>query len=63
MKAFLIGFIFLVVVFIFAGIGLLLFPLLFAMVWFLRVIFVAILVLLAIWLLGKLIIFILKKIR
>lgn len=63
MKAFLVGFIFLVVVAVFTGIGLLLFPLLVVTVLFLRVIFIAILVLLAIWLLGKLIIFTWEKIR
>ncbi len=63
MKAFLVGIIFLVMVAIFTGIGLLLFPLLIVMAWFLRVIFIAILVLLAIWLLGKLIVFVWEKIK
>ena len=63
MKAFLVGFLFLILVAVFTGIGFLLFPLLIAMVLFLRVIFIAILVLLAIWLLGRLIIFAWEKIK
>jgi hypothetical protein len=63
MKALLIGFVFLIFVAILAGIGLLLFPLLIALVWFLRIIFIIILFLLAVWLLGKLIIFVWEKVK
>lgn len=63
MKAFLLGLIFLIIVSILAGIGILLFPFLVLLAWFLRLIVVFLLVIFAIWLLGKFIIFIWEKIK
>ncbi|MEW6170875.1 MAG: hypothetical protein AB1472_04900 [Candidatus Omnitrophota bacterium] len=62
MKAFLIGLIFLMAVVILSGIGVLIFPLILAMAIFLKIIVSICLVLFAIWLLGKFIIFIWEKI-
>lgn len=62
MKAFLAGLIFLIAVSIFAGIGILLFPLLIALALVLRLVMVIMFLLLVIWLLGKFIIFIWEKI-
>lgn len=61
MKAFLVGLIFLVAVGILTGIGVLLFPLLIVMGWFLRLALVFLLVIFAIWLLGKFIVFIWER--
>lgn len=62
MKAFLIGLIFLMAVVILSGIGVLIFPLILALAIFLKIIVSLLLVLFAIWLLGKFIIFIWEKI-
>ena len=61
MKAFLVGFLFLCVVLIFASLGVLLFPLLFVLTFFLRVFIGIALILFAIWLLGKIILFLLES--
>jgi hypothetical protein len=63
MKAFLAGLIFLVAVAVFGVIGVLLFPLLIVMAWFLRLILSFVLLILAIWLLGKFIIFTWDKLK
>jgi len=63
MKAFFVGFLFLICVFILGGIGILLFPLLLVMAWFLRLIFAFIFIIFAIWLLGKFIIFVWEKLK
>lgn len=62
MKALWVGLIFLIGVAVLAGVGVLVFPLLVAMVWFLRFILILILLVAAIWLLGKFIIFVWEKI-
>ncbi len=58
MKAFFVGLIFLFAVAILSGIGLMLTPLLIVLTFFLRIIIIALLAILGIWLLGKFIIFI-----
>ncbi|MEA3560301.1 MAG: hypothetical protein U9R31_00820 [Candidatus Omnitrophota bacterium] len=63
MKAFLIGVIFLVATAVLAGIGLLFFPLLLVLGLFLRLILGIILLILAIWLLGKFIILVWESLR
>ena len=63
MKAFFIGLIFLIAVALFSGIGLLLYPLLLALAIMLRVAIAFLLVIFAIWLLGKFIIFVWEKLR
>ncbi len=63
MKAFFIGLIFLIAVVIFAGVGILLFPLFIILGFLLRVILSFLFVILAIWLLGKFIIFIWDRLR
>ena len=63
MKAFLIGVIFLVATAVLAGIGILFFPLLLVLGLFLRLILGIILLILAIWLLGKFIILVWESLR
>ncbi|MFH1855612.1 MAG: hypothetical protein ABH836_00090 [Candidatus Omnitrophota bacterium] len=63
MKEFLVGLIFLILVSIFAGIGFFLFPFLFLLVFFLRVIFIIAFLMLVVWLLGKLIVLIWEKLK
>ena len=63
MKAFLIGLITVIAVAILAGLGFLLSPLLIVLVWFLRWIVIFLLVLFAIWFLGKFIMFVWEKLR
>ena len=63
MKAFIVGLLFLLGVFIFAAIGTLLFPLLLVLAFFLRIILSIAFVLLSIWLLGKFIIYVWEKLR
>ncbi len=63
MKAFLVGLVFLIAVGVLAGIGILLSPLLVVLAWFLRLIVTFSLVIFAIWLLGKFIIFVWDKIK
>ena len=58
MKAFLAGLLFLVAVLVLTGVGLLLLPLLLVLTFFLRIFVGFFLVLFAIWLLGKFIIFV-----
>jgi len=62
MKAFFIGLLFLTAVFIVAGIGFLLFPLLLVLAFILRVVISFALVIFAVWLLGKFIIFMWGKV-
>lgn len=61
MKAFFVGLLFIIAVTLLAGIGFLLFPLLLVMAFFLRIVVIFLLVLLAIWFLGKFIIFLWEK--
>ena len=63
MKEFLIGLFALVAFFFFAGIGILLFPVFLVMFWLLRIALGFVLVLAAIWLLGKLVILVWEKIK
>ena len=63
MKAFLIGLVFLILVAVLAGLGVLLFPLLFVMGIFLRILLYFVFVIFAVWLLGKLIIMAWEAIR
>lgn len=63
MKAFLTGLLFVIVVLLLAGIGTLLFPLLIVLGLLLRVVLIMVLAVLAIWLLGKFILYITHKIR
>lgn len=63
MKAFFVGLIFLIATAILVGIGILLFPLLIVLAWFLRLIVISLLVIFAIWLLGKFIVFVWEKFR
>lgn len=63
MKALLAGFIFLVLTAILMSAGYLLFPLLIIFVFFLRIIFAAVFILCAVWLLGKIIIYVLEKLK
>ena len=63
MKAFLVGFLFLFIVAVLAGMGVLLFPFLLVLGWIVRVILIVVLLILAVWLLGKLILYIRKKMR
>jgi hypothetical protein len=63
MKAFLIGLIFLIAVSIFTGIGIFLSPFLLIFAWIVRLIIGFLLIILAIWLLGKFIIFIWENIK
>ena len=63
MKAFFVGLIFLIATALLVVTGVLLFPLLIVLAWFLRLIVACLLVIFAIWLLGKFIIFVWEKIR
>jgi hypothetical protein len=63
MKAFLAGLMFLSVVGILIVIGILSFPLLIILGWLLRSVISLVFIIFAIWLLGKLIIFILDQLR
>lgn len=63
MKAFLIGLLFIVAVFVFIGMWFLLFPLILVMGILLRLVVAAAFVMLSIWLLGKLILFVWKKLK
>jgi len=63
MRAFLTGLLFVIVVLALAGIGTLLFPLLILLGLLLRVVLMVVLAVLAIWLLGKFILYITQKIR
>lgn len=63
MKAFLVGFIFFILTSVLLSMAFLLYPLLLVFVFFLRIIFVAIFTLCAIWLLGKAIIYMWEKIK
>ena len=61
MREFFVGLLFLIAVFVMAGIGMLISPLLLVMVWFLRFLLIIALCLFAVWLLGKFIIYIFEK--
>jgi len=61
MKAFAVGLIFLIAVSLLAGMGILLFPLIVVLDFFLRIILAIFFVVFAVWLLGKFIIFIWAK--
>lgn len=63
MKALIVGFIFLILMAILISVGYLFFPLMTIFVFFLRIVFAAIFILCAVWLLGKIIIYVLKKMR
>ncbi len=63
MRAFFVGLLFLVAVVVLAGLGVLLFPLLFVLGILLRIILSFLFVILAIWLLGKFILFVWGKIK
>ena len=63
MKAFLVGLFFLFVVAILAGLGILLFPFLLVLGWLVRIALIAVLLILAIWLLGKFILYVWKKMK
>ncbi|MFC1675409.1 hypothetical protein ACFL1K_05965 [Candidatus Omnitrophota bacterium] len=63
MKAFLAGLLFLVAVSAFAALGVLIYPLLLVLAVFLRMILAFLLVILAVWLLGKFIIFVWEKLK
>lgn len=63
MKEFLIGLIFLVAVFVFAGIGVLLMPFWLLLAVALRIVLIIIFVFFCIWLLGKLIVLAWEKIK
>jgi hypothetical protein len=63
MKEFLAGLIFLFAVAVLAGIGVLLFPLLIALAWFLRIAVIFVLIVFGIWLLGKFIILVWEKMK
>ena len=58
MKAFAVGLVFLIAVTIMAGIGILLYPLLLVLSFFLKIVFALLFVIFSIWLLGKFIIFV-----
>jgi len=61
MRAFLVGLLFLLAVAVLAGIGILLFPLMILLAFILRLILGVLMVILAIWLLGKFIMFVWKN--
>jgi hypothetical protein len=63
MREFLVGLLFLCAVGVLAGVGLLLFPLIIVLVFFLRIFVIFALVIAAIWLLGKFIMWVWEKIR
>jgi len=60
MKAFLVGFLFLCAVLVLTGVGFLLLPLLLILTFFLRIAVGLALILFAIWLLGKFVLFLLE---
>lgn len=62
MKAFFIGLIFLIAVIILTGIGILFFPLIIVLGFFLKIILTLLFIIFSIWLLGKFIIFAWEKI-
>ena len=62
MKAFAIGLIFLIVVSILSGIGILLFPIIIVLGFFLKIILALLFVIFSIWLLGRFIIFVWERI-
>jgi hypothetical protein len=63
MRAFLVGLTFLIAAVVLIGAGILLFPLVIVLGFFLRVIFSFLFVIFAIWLLGRFIIFVWDKLR
>jgi len=63
MRAFLVGLVFLIAVIVLTGAGILLFPLVVVLGFFLRYIFSFLFVIFAIWLLGRFIIFIRDKLK
>jgi len=63
MKAFLVGLIFLAAVSLLAAAGVLIFPLLVVMAWALRAVLAFLLIIAAIWFLGKFIIFVWEKFK
>jgi len=63
MKAFLIGFLFIIALAILSGLGILLLPFLLVLTFFLRIFIGFALVILAIWLLGKFIILVWGRMR
>jgi len=63
MKEFFVGLIFLILVFVLAGVAILMTPLLLVLGIFLRILIYVVFVIFAIWLLGKLIILIWESIR
>jgi len=63
MKAFIVGLLFLLCLGILAGVGVLFFPLLLFLAFFLRIIIVIAFVLISIWLLGKFIIYVWERLR
>jgi len=63
MRAFLVGLAFLIAAVVLIGAGILLFPLVIVLGFFLRVIFSFLFVIFAIWLLGRFIIFVWDKLR
>ena len=58
MKAFLVGLLFLIVILIMTGVAFLLLPLLLVMTFFLRALVIAALLVFAIWLLGKIVLYV-----
>ena len=63
MKAFLVGLVFLTAVSLLAALGVLIFPLLLVLAWVLRAVVAFLLIIAAIWLLGRFIIFVWEKIK
>ena len=63
MKAFFVGLMFLILTFLLAGVGILLFPFMIVLGVALRIVIMLILVIFAIWLLGKLIILVWESLR
>lgn len=63
MKTFMVGLLFLFAALLLSGIGILLYPLLIVMAFFLRLIISLALVIFAIWLLGKFIIWVWESLR
>ena len=63
MKAFLVGFLAVLVVTVLTGLGFLLFPFLLVLGWVMRIVLMVVLVILAIWLLGRFILYIWGKLK
>jgi hypothetical protein len=63
MRAFFVGLLFLLVVAILAGVGVVLLPLLAATIWSFRLIVMFLFVIFAIWFLGKFVIFVWEKMK